>query len=119
MDPNQPLPSAQATGPVFSSPVQPVASQQGPSRGKRIVIVVAVLVITLLVIGAIVVMVLGTAKEDEPTATSKETNSTAGLQPATAVGVEQANNSISQDLGSMNDDEDLPADALDDKALGL
>jgi hypothetical protein len=51
--------------------------------------------------------------------TGTPVNNAQNLGKASAIDVENVNNSISQSLGSLSDDNDFPADQLDDKPLGL
>jgi len=108
-------PSVYGPAPTSASPVQ-----TPPKRNTKLIIIIAAAVAVLLIIGIAVIMVLSSTKKETPsTPTSQTSNQDATTQPATSVGVEQLNSSVSQDLSSLNDDKDLPSNQLDDKSLGL
>ena len=75
--------------------------------------------IVVVVLVATVSYSLGSAagKKKAPTVVKEEPLSPS--EPATKVSVEQTSGAISQDISSLNDDLDFPADQLADKPLGL
>lgn len=130
MDPQQPYAPNQSQPPTIYGPALPPPSPtpagQAPfrppapqkSNKKLFIIGGAVAGLVLLTIVALVV-ILTNGKKPPQQQQQEETTQAQGPQPAKAVDVEQANNSISQDISSLNDDQDFPADQLDDKSLKL
>ncbi len=70
-------------------------------------------------VGLALVFSSGGTKPAQKTTGSNQAGQAEGPKGATALDVEQANQSISQDISSINDDQDFPADKLSDKSLGL
>ncbi len=131
MDPNQPSPGQAANTPGYTagpasygnqvSPPPPSTFAPSPTPKKnRLPWIIAAALIGVLIIISVIVVVLSS---DQAT-TSKSQNTTAkvgspAVQPATAISVEELNNSLSQDISGLNDDSDFPVNHLDDRALGL
>ncbi len=107
-------------GQVQPEVTAPIVSGGGGKKSK----VLIVIVIAVVVLAAITVAGLLLAPKKKPvkkaaTTTTKTTDESKGPQPATALDVEQSNNSINQDISNPNDDNDFPPNQLDDKSLGL
>ncbi len=105
-----PVNSVSTNGSVFIPPVK--------QQKRRLPIVLVILTITnIILIAAIFGLVLSSSEKDQVLSPVK--TDTSGVTPATSIDVESINNGISQDIGSLNNDEDFPAAKLDDKSLGL
>ncbi len=122
MDPNQPYPSPAGTpSPVAPTPLT-YPLQPRRKKNNHLALVIGLIVSLLLLVAIIsAVFVLGSQKKTPTPAANpdEQTVEPEGPQPATAVDTEQTNNAISQDITSVNDDKDLPANQLDDRTLGL
>lgn len=107
MDPNQPS---------TQSPYFPVPPKR---NNKPLIVGIVVLGVVLLSVAGLVL--LSDSSKKTPTTTQQNPQETTTQEPqaATAVGIEQINSSISQDMSGLNDDRDFPAEALSDKSLGL
>lgn len=128
MDVNQYGPAAGQPDPYVQqpgmSPVQPQQFSPPPpslKKSKKLPIIIAASLLSVIALVVIVVAVMNgennsPAKQQE---SSEETSDTLGPQPATAVSTEQTNNSISQDISGVNDDQDFPVDQLSDDQLKL
>ncbi len=93
-----------------------------PKSKRKLIIIVASALAALVIIVIIVVVVAGGKKPSTPAKPAQDPNENSqsqGPQPATSLGVEQINNSISQDISGLNDDQDYPPTKLDDKTLTL
>lgn len=76
--------------------------------------------LVLLLIGITVgAIVLGGSKKTSTKPTDTTTSTPQGPQPAQAIDVEQASNSITQDVSGHDNSKDFPTAELDDKTLGL
>lgn len=74
--------------------------------------------VVLLII--IIVAIAASSNKQTPISTTEQDKDiNTSLEPAQAIDIEQTNNSINQDFSTLNDDKQLPANALDDKTLGL
>lgn len=115
-----PMPISNGGSPIPQQPLQP-SSQQSPKGKKTLLIVVGAAGTTLLLLIVAVVALSSGKKTPVPKDDSNSTNATQAqvLEPATPLNVEYINDSIGQDIGSLNDEQDLPPTKLDDKALGL
>lgn len=92
----------------------------GPLKNKKMVIALAgggVLILAIFLI--IAVAAGGDNKPAQVTDGQTNTGQNSLLESAKAIDIEYINNSISQDVSSLNDDSQLPANRLDDKTLGL
>lgn len=137
MDPQQPYNPQNQQPPqpeVYNSPtlanasygvVQPQSggapASGGPVRSRRGLLIAAITggaVIIILIILAVVLTMSSSGSKEKPAVTETDT-STQALQPAKSIELEQANNSINQDMSGLNDEKDFPANSLDDKTLGL
>jgi len=125
LQPQQP-PQPNIYGPVLPSPAPGVPPQpqfqppMPPKSNKKVFIIggaVAGIVVLLIIVA--VVALSGGNKNQPPAEEHQETTEAEGPQPATAVDVEHANNSISQDISGLNDDRDFPVDQLEEKTLKL
>lgn len=114
-----PLPNPQFGGPVVSNPGVP-AAEPAPKKSKLFTILAVTVAIELVVIVGLMVLVAANSKNTTQTKSSSS-NSTQSLapQPATAVGVQQTDDAVSQTLSSLSEDRDFPAEKLSDKNLGL
>ncbi len=109
------MPYGGQPAPQPQTPVQPA---QNHRRGPVIAIIVGIVVALLLVLAAIFATSSSTKTADQAT-TPKQSASSQVIEPAEAIEVEQTNNSISQDLSTLDEEKDFPATGLDDKSLGL
>lgn len=128
MDVNQYGPAAGQPDPYVQQPgTSPVQPQQfsppppSPKKSKKLPLIIGV---SLLAVTGLIVVASVMLSGDKKTPTqqpeqTEETSDSLGPQPATAVGTEQTNNSISQDISSVNDDQDFPVDQLSDDELKL
>lgn len=94
------------------------SSRKGPNK----LVIIIVVGVVLLLIMAIAVAISSQGNKDknkQQNQSSTDSTQAQSLQPAQAIDLEQANNAISQDLSSIDDETDFPATSLDDKALGL
>lgn len=135
MPPNQPTDPNQTNGPMFGAPFQqpvqpvvvtpptePAQPEPGGGGGKTIWIVAGLIGLVLLVIlVAGIILAAGSGHKKTPAAakTDGSSNQAEGPTAATSSSVQLSNDSISQDISSLNDDQDFPADKLSDQALGL
>ncbi len=120
---NQPLFHAPFTDPMavipptVSSPLPPVET---PTESKFKLLVGIIAGVELLVIIGLAIIVMANSKATPSTSkTSTSVSPSAGPQAATSNGVQIINDSISQDISSLNDDKDFPTDKFSDQALGL
>jgi len=105
--------------PTGGPPPSPYLTPQ-PKNYKPFIIIGGVAGVLLLVAIGLVLFLPGNGKKKTPTQqTSNQSNTSQGPQAASAVDVEQANSSISQDVSGLNDDQDFPVDQLTDHAFGL
>lgn len=103
----------------FQSQMQPPLPPKTKSSKKVFIIGGVVAGIVVLAIIAVVIILSSNNKKPAPATEHHETTEAEGPQPATAVDIEHANNSISQDISGLNDDNDFPTEQLDDKSLKL
>jgi hypothetical protein len=121
------VPGAQYGGPGQQPPLPqqnpPQPIQQSPKKSQKTMVIASIIVgvaVGLIIITALVVSNADkAANQTEQTQTPDSTTQAEILEPAQSVEVEQTSNSLSQDLSSLDDEKDLPADSLDDKTLGL
>ncbi len=100
------------------TPQQPHKPVKSSKKGPLIAAAVGISAILILTV-AVVLLGGGESTTKQP-ATQTTTNPQALLlQPAQPIDIEQANNAISQDLSTLNDEEDFPSSSLDDKSLDL
>lgn len=107
----QPAPQPQTaavTGPVV---------KKGPN--KLVIIVIAGIALLVIVAGAVLLTSSGGKPAPTVDTTTQTNTQSQSLQPAQAIDLEQTNNAIGQDLSSVDDEADFPANSLDDKTLGL
>lgn len=135
MDPNQP--PLQTNSPVPNPPVDPLAGYgavpqasgsgsysppppSSPKKNKLPFIIAGVVVALLLIITVLVVITSGkkSPSKPQPQANTSD-NGSSFLKAADPIGVQQTSDSISQDLGGLNDDIDFPPNKIDDKSLSL
>ncbi len=110
-NPSQPQPYGQPPMPLMGAGMVP----RGKNK-KPLFIGIAALAVLLLV--TLLVVLLSTSKPKTVEA-PQTTNEPQGPQPAQAIDVEQASNSISQDITGHDNNKDFPSGQLDDKSLGL
>lgn len=112
-------------GPLIQQGLAQTGAQVTPNppikRKSHLPIIIMAAAGTLVLLIAISVIVVATSGKKALKVTPKAPQSTAsqGPQPATAIGITETNNSISQDLSGLNNDKALPPTMLDDKTLGL
>lgn len=98
-------------------PVSTSTAAGDSSNKKKVIIAAAGAVVFILILAISAVVLTGSTKEapqEQPQAVAPQ-----GPQPATNASVEQANNSITQDLSSIDDATDFPEDQLSDDNLNL
>lgn len=107
--------------PVPNQPTPQQPPQKSVKNSKKGPLIAAVAGIgAILVLTVAVVLLGGGESTTKQPATQTTTNAQALLlQPAQPIDIEQANNAISQDLSTLNDEEDFPSSSLDDKTLDL
>jgi hypothetical protein len=96
---------------------KPKTPATGPSKKALFIIVGAV--VGLLLILVIVVALAGGNKKSPSGSNNGNGTQQAGPVPATALGVQQSNDAISQYLNSLNNQTDFPSDALSDQKLQI
>ncbi len=129
MEPEQYGPNQQPAPPGIYNQAPPDMSAPGPasfdqpgnSNSNRKLIIAGALIglLTLIIIILIVLLATGDKAPAPAKETTSETSQSQGPQPASAIDIEQTNNAISQDISGLNDDQDFPADKLNDKNLKL
>lgn len=103
--------------PQATSGVSPqFPAKKGPSK---LVMVVIAGIALLLILGIIVALSSTGNKSNNQAQQPQETGQSENLKPAQAIDLQQASNAISQDLSSLDDEKNFPANSLDDKTLGL
>lgn len=130
MDPNQQsVPNQYPTSPSYGPPGQPLpavvsgsspSGSQPPKNNKVLLFSIVGGSLGLLLIIGLVIILAGSKtpapKQAEPTT---KTSQTPDSGAATASGIQVINDSISQDISSLNEEQDFPSGKLEDKALGL
>lgn len=127
MDPDiQPFRQPQQFSPNGQLPAQPDQhSQTAAPKPKRsrvglVIALVSIGLVLLVVVGAVVLLAVGNKPAKQTTKTNTvQTSASDAAKGASALDVEQTNQSISQDISGLNDGQDMPADQLSDKTLGL
>lgn len=114
----QPVPQPQVTAGGAGTPQQYTA-KKGPNKLVIIIIAGVSLLLLLIIIAVIASSGQNSADKQANQAQQIDTSQLESLQPAQAIDLEEASNAISQDMSSLDDERDFPADSLDDKTLGL
>lgn len=110
-----PVPPAGVYG-TTPAAIQAQSAKASSKKGLMIALGIAGAVVLVLIIIVVVIMASkGSSKKQD---TSKQSQA-AILQPATEIELEQINNSINQDMSTIDDEKDYPANSLEDKTLGL
>jgi hypothetical protein len=120
--PNQPLFGGPFQQPVQPPPNVPVEVEPDNSSKNRIIIIIAVVsVIILAVAGLVIIAALSSDSTNKKSGTAKDQAITKlkGPEAATSESVQLVDDLISQDISSLNDDKDFPADKLSDRNLNL
>ncbi len=130
MNPSLPPPDQYPTQPTFNLPEQPSPTvmstphSTGPhspaSKSKFLLILAAGAALEFLIIIGLIIAVSSNSKA--PVQKSKSSTSTTQSQAsdvATSTSTQVINDSISQDISTLNDEQDFPASKLSDQALGL
>jgi len=116
-----PRPESQQPVPSQGYGDQPNSTQSGaavsPKTGK-LMLVVIILVLTLLLVAAVLYVFLS-GRDTSSSGANQETSQSTVLEPASAIGIEQINSSLSQDLSGQDDTKDFAPDDVGDKSLGL
>lgn len=118
--PNYQPPKMQPTG-QFSPADNPFNNNQPTKANKRLVFIIvigAVILVSILTLA----LLANTSQSTTDNVTVEEImeeSQAPSLDPASAVMLNQANASISQELSTMNDAEDFSDEPLSDKTLGL
>ena len=100
----------------------PLPETTPPATSKKLLLVLGALagVELLLVIGLGLALAFTPNTQTKAKAADSSSSSQAGVpQPATATGLQQTNDSITQDIGNLINERDFPATQLDDKSLDL
>lgn len=119
VQPGRPQPAAQP--PVQAQPPQSDTSfsaSDDPGKKKRIIITAAGAVVLILII-MVVVVILSSGGSKPKNNTNQNTQSNGILNEPSSLDVENANNSITSDITSLNDDSDFPQSNLTDINLHL
>ena len=130
--------SEQPKEPLFHAPFQqpetPPAQQPptvepatpkvggGPDKSKLPLIIGIAAILELLVIITLVIVVAGksgSSNTNQQKANNSNTSQAQGPTAATPSSVQLTDDSISQDLSSLNDDKDFPQDKFSDQSLHL
>ncbi len=101
-----------------AEPVQPITNLPKPKKKSKKPLIIGVSTIVLLFVITGAAIALGGTKKQANTP-QQQTAAPEGPQPAAAIDVEQANNSIGQDVTGLDNNKDFPSAELDDKTLGL
>lgn len=115
--PPGPMPSPVAQQ-LPGAPIQPITNLPKPPKRNKKPLIVGLTLVGLLIVITVGAVLLG-GKKKTNTATQTPTTTLQGPQPAQAIDVEQASNSISQDVSGHDNAKDFPNGELDDKTLGL
>ncbi|HEX5456468.1 MAG TPA: hypothetical protein VFW77_03830 [Candidatus Saccharimonadales bacterium] len=118
VQPGRPEPPPQPS----AQPAQNTAPLSGgnddPEKKKRIIIVAAAGVGAIILI--LIIVVILSSGGGKPDSNNNQNNQSGGiLNEPTALDIENANNSISSDITSLNDDNDFPQSNLTDINLHL
>lgn len=100
-----------------------IANQElKPVKKRNNMLIIILSVVGVLVLLVIVLVILTSGKK-APVTNNKDNGSDLSqsqvLEPANALSTEFINDSIGQDIGGLNDEQDLPPTKINDKALGL
>lgn len=108
--------------PGVSQPVAPlpIAPEEETEDSKLPLIIGLVAGLELLIIIGLAVVLLINGSKNSPTPTNSGQNQNQSeLGAATPLSLQQTDDSISQDLSGLHDDQDLAPNKLSDQALGL
>lgn len=100
----------------------PAATQYPAKKGPNKLVIIVIAGVALLLVLVVIAVVVSSGKPSDDQANQAQQidpSQLQSLQPAQSIDLEQANNAISQDLSSLDDEKDFPTDSLDDKTLGL
>jgi len=102
------------------NPIQPITNLGKPTKKKsKKPLILAVIVVGVLLLVTTIVVVIASSSQNNTQNNQQQTEAPQGPQPAQAIDIEQANNSITQDITSHDNNKDFPEDQLSDKNLGL
>lgn len=96
----------------------PAASSKGGSRNK-LILFAAIGGGVLLLLIVLLVALASQKPVEQPTQQTPDQTKNLSIEPANALDIEQINNSINQEIGTLNDEKQLPKEALGDKSIGL
>lgn len=90
-------------------------------RPNKLVIIIIAGLSLLVVLGILVALNSQgqTGKDNKTQVPQADSSQSQSLLPAHSIDLEQTSNAISQDLSSLDDEQNYPATSLDDKTLGL
>lgn len=111
--PPTPQPQQQTDTPLYS----PDAPKNEDKKRNRILIALGSLILLFVIVVVVTLALSGNGSP--PAEETPANNQHQGPQPAAAIDVEQTNDSINQDISSLNDLSDFPENELDDRSLGL
>ena len=126
--PNDPLfhPPFQEPNPaptVVTSPTgtPPAPESGGQSKSRLLLFIVGAAVLELLIIIGLAIAVATNSNTPATTATKDDAKNSQAEGPtaATSSSVQLIDDSITQDLSTLNDDKDFPADKFSDRSLNL
>lgn len=115
---NEPFESPLEKAPVVGQMSAPEPAPEDQGKNKLVLIVIAAGV-SLLIIIILIVVVASSSSNKTGQKTQDAEKQSMELGPATSTTVQQTNDSISQDIGNLNDDEDFPSNKLSDDSLNL
>ncbi len=118
---NSPTQANALYNPQPATVVQSQAINDPPVTKSRKKLIIIASVVGGVIFLLIIAVILGGGSK-QPTSTkapTSKTTETQALKPAQAIEIEEANNALSQDLSSTDDEKDLPAASLEDKTLSL
>ena len=115
------LPYGSQPAPQPQNALESISSSDSTSKSRKGLFIVAIVGGVLIVVLLVVVLIINSGGDSQSKSSDKQqnTNATQTLEPAQSLEIEQINNSITQDLSSLDDEKDFPESSLNDKTLGL
>jgi hypothetical protein len=107
------------TPPAVVTPPTPEVPQPSDEPKSKLFLFVGIAATLCLLIVVVVFVLAASSKKPSQKATGQTADQSQTAQAATSTGVQFSSDSISQDISSLNDDQDFPAAKLSDEALGL
>lgn len=129
VQPQQQAPSPPLFNEPYANPLgppppvtTPPAEATPPAASKKSLLILGALagVELLLILGLGLALASAPGTQTKSKVVDSSSSNQAGVpQPATATGLQQTNDSITQDIGNLINERDFPATQLDDTSLGL